>query len=225
MLPFSRLVEKGKVSWRIHEAHHDVIVMNDVKVTEKDARMSVNSFVSVIRHRDKYFCDCSLFDLLSVSAPDSAECVHIMFWKEYITPLSDVTKAEPISSSDNTVTTCIKQAYQDLKKPVVRLDVDKRYHRLSVLTGSENDEQRHQCIMLLEKNRVSCTAGLCRSRKSKSKKRLTRKLGQPEDCDHMKALSAHRSLWEYLVKSDCKLPAVRYKILFANLIHCMKSDF
>ena len=204
LFSFSRLVEKGKVSWRIHEDDHDVIVMNDVKVTEKSAQMCNNSFISVVRYKDEFSCDCNLFDLLLGN-----DCVHIRFWKDYILPLSDVFKAQPISDIDTPVAVCIKGAYQDITKPVVRLDSDNRFHRLSVITGSEDDERCHQCIMLLEKNRVSCTAGLCRSRKSKSKKRLTTKLGQPEDCKHMKALHAHRSDWEHLVASEAKVPMVR----------------
>ena len=189
--------------------------MNDVNINVKKriATMSTNSFVAVVCCSGKFSCDCSVFDLLKCKQPqEDVECPHISFWKEYITP-NAAFLVDPVSKDDGLLLQKLKAAFSDRNVPVVRLDNDAKSHRLSVVTS---DVPQHQCLVMLYENRLSCTAGICRSKKGNTKKRLVRRLGDKTDCVHMSILNDNRAAWDFLISSgtdDAVVSRLKYSLL------------
>lgn len=189
---FRAMLEKGRISWRLHDQIKDVFIMNDVNV--KTGNLLSNSFVEIQRNRNTYTCQCQMYTMLTNAGEDDIQCMHIKFVKSVIETNVNVLFSPASHLQDSHTIQVLKKALGDLNYHVVRLDNNKRFHRFSVLT----EENPQSCaIVTLERNRFHCRNGLCGSKRGHVRKH--QRLGSPDDCPHLKLLAQHREVWQFLI--------------------------
>ena len=191
----------GVIEWRVHQTDVDVIALNDINL--KSAAFLKNNFIHVSRWKSSdeteavYFCTCKMYSTVVRMEQENAanKCCHARFFAEVIEPLHCRLFAEGGLVSGKHLELKIKKSLESLNTPVVRLGSDKDYHRFSVLS----EDVKSASLVTLQGQRISCKNGQCRALKGNTRKIIS--VGDPTNCQHIKAMDANRESWSGLCPS------------------------
>lgn len=197
------LLENGSVSWRFHDEHLDVFVLNDINID--NGVFMPFSYVHMTRlfisGTAAFSCTCHLFGTLmqiasldisqqDIVSVDSVEikCCHIRFFQEYVEPHLTLL----LESAEGTdVIPLIRNSTKNLNQPLCELPSSHNTRKFSVLSTESTD-----CNFVhLVDNRLHCQSGHCNVLFSSSK-RLVKYLEMSTSlCPHLTAMKQNKDLW------------------------------
>jgi hypothetical protein len=195
----------GTLEWRIHTPKTDIIVINDIDITPNIFQK--NSFVHLTRSVNHthilYDCKCNMFNVLNRTTSyesSTGDCLHIRLFKEHIEPIYDKLFSDSSSIILTPLKSKIVQSLQSLNIPIRHLGCYAKFHKYSVVS-----QNFFSCaIVKLHENRISCTSGLCLSKKGHSRKI---KIIHEGGCEHLKTMADHNEIWQsHITENDGTLP-------------------
>lgn len=184
--------QHGVLKWRIHSHDNDVIVMNDIDIS--NGMFLRNSFVHFKRQKTQndilYTCTCRMAETVR-RMQDGGHCCHERFFILHLEPIfPNLFNRNDLP--DTPIGNKIRSSLFHVNHGVVKLGENNRFHRFSVM-----DLDLNCAIVKLESHRFSCQNGRCRAERGH-----TRKIPNIEDgntCTHIQALWANNEIWRPLV--------------------------